>query len=90
MQPNPIPGQTNDACDRRNEHGVLAHLLELHPTHLTLAELLLELGSGVDGGPTRDQHERAIRDLVAAGLLRRDGDSILPTRAALRFEEISR
>jgi hypothetical protein len=90
MQPNPIPGQTNEARDRRNQQGVLARVLELHPTHLTLEELLLELGTGVDGGPTREHHERAIRDLVAAGLIRRDGDSILPTRAALSFEEISR
>ncbi len=37
-----------------------------------------------------DAYRRAIRDLVGAGLLRLDGDSIVPTLAALRSEEISR
>jgi hypothetical protein len=27
----------------------------------------------------------AVRDLIAAGLLRREGDSIIPTRAAVHF-----
>jgi hypothetical protein len=38
-------------------------------------------------GPT---FERAIRDLVADGLLRIDGGSIMPTLAAIRAEEIRR
>jgi len=36
----------------------------------------------------RDDFERALRDLVAAGLLRRCGESVLPSRAVLRYEEL--
>lgn len=88
MQPNPIPRQTNDAQDQAAEAAVLDRVLWLHPTHLTEAELLLNLFAAV--GPRREQYERAIRDLVADGLLRIDGDSVVPTLAALRSEEISR
>ncbi len=36
----------------------------------------------------RDDVEQAVRDLAAAGLLHRSGAFVLPTRAALRFEEL--
>jgi len=88
MQDNPIAGQTNRAQDQAAEAAVLDRVLWLHPTHLTEAELLLNLFAG--DGPRRESFERAIRDLVADGLLRIDGDSIVPTLAALRSEEISR
>lgn len=87
MQNNPIGGRTTDAEDRRTERAVLSRVVDLHPTHLTLEELLLDQGAE-DQGPLREGLERAIRDLTAAGLLRLDGESILPTRAALRAEEI--
>lgn len=32
-----------------------------------------------------DAHDRAVRDLIAAGLLRREGNSIVATRAAVHF-----
>jgi hypothetical protein len=89
MQDNPIPGQTNDAQDRTSQAATLSRVLALHPIHLTEAELLLNLFAG-DGGPREERFERAIRDLVADGLLRIDGESIVPTLAALRSEEISR
>jgi hypothetical protein len=88
MQDNPIAGQTNDAQDSAAEAATLDRVLWLHPTHLTEGELLVNLFA--DDGPRREMFERAIRDLVADGLLRIDGDSILPTLAALRSEEISR
>jgi hypothetical protein len=88
MQDNPIAGQTNDAQDRAAEAAVLDRVLWLHPTHLTEAELLLNLFAA--DGPRRERFDRAIRDLVADGLLRIDGCSIVPTLAALRSEEISR
>jgi hypothetical protein len=87
MQPNPIPGQTNDARDRRYEGSALARILWLHPTHLTERELLLSLFAE---GPEVDAYERAIRDLVSVGLLRREGESILPTLAAIEAGEIPR
>jgi hypothetical protein len=89
MQPNPIPGQTNDAQDGAAEAAALDRVLWLHPTHLTERELLLNLCAG-DGGQRGEIFERAIRDLVADGLLRIDGESIVPTLAALRSEEIRR
>lgn len=89
MQDNPIPGQTNDARDRRTEAAVLSRVLELHPTHLTGRELSLDLG-GDTISAADESYERAIRDLVGAGLLRIDGESVVPTIAAVRSEEISR
>lgn len=32
-----------------------------------------------------DAHDRAVRDLIGAGLLRRDGDSVVATHAAMYF-----
>ncbi|HEY0280938.1 MAG TPA: hypothetical protein VGC32_21955 [Solirubrobacterales bacterium] len=89
MQPNPIPGRTNDAQDSAAEAATLDRVLWLHPTHLTESELLLNLYAG-DGDRRTEMFERAIRDLVADGLLRIDGGSIVPTLAAIRAEEIRR
>jgi hypothetical protein len=88
MHDNPIRGQTNDAQDQAAEAATLDRVLWLHPTHLTEGELLLNLFA--DEGPRRERFERAVRDLVADGLLRIDGESIVPTLAALRSEEIFR
>jgi hypothetical protein len=87
MQPNPIPGQTNDARDRCHEAALLSRVLWLHPTHLTERELLLSLFAE---GPEVDAYGRAVRDLVSVGLLRRQGESILPTLAAIEAGEIPR
>jgi hypothetical protein len=89
MQDNPIAGRTNDARDRAAEAATLDRVLWLHPTHLTEGELLLNLSAGA-AGALRESFERAIHDLVAGGLLRVDGESILPTLAALRSQEIAR
>jgi hypothetical protein len=86
MHDNPIPGETNHARDRRHEATILSRILWLHPTHLTEGELLLNL---LAEGPEADAYERAIRDLVSVGLLRREGGSILPTLAAIEAGEIS-
>jgi len=87
MQPNPIPGQANDAPDRRYEAAILGRILWLHPTHLTERELLLSVFAE---GAEVDACERAVRDLVSVGLLRMEGESILPTLAALEAGEILR
>lgn len=89
MHDNPNPGRTNDAEDGATEAATLDRVLWLHPTHLTQHELLVNLYAG-DGGPRGEAFERAIRDLVADGLLRIDGSSIVPTLAALRAEEVLR
>jgi len=83
--------RTTLAEDERVESAVLRQLLELHPTRLTLAELVRELGGDQDEGggfAARDAVERAVRDLGAVGLLHRDARFVEPTRAALRFSDL--
>lgn len=65
------------------------HVLELHPTRLSADELRREILLGRVDFAARDAVDRAVRDLVAVGLLRHDGDSVVPTRAALCFDALS-
>jgi hypothetical protein len=74
--------------DAEIEAAVLQQILALHPTMITVNELLRELGGGADEPTKLDAIERAVRDLVATGLLHRSGDFVVPTRAALRFEQL--
>jgi hypothetical protein len=64
---------------------VLSRVLGLHPERLSAEELRREMLGDRRDFAQADAHDRAVRDLSAAGLLRRDGDSIVPTRAALCF-----
>jgi len=74
--------------DRATESAVLAQVLALHPTAVTLEELARELCEDRDSFAGLDAVERAVRDLAGAGLVH-DGDRfVLPTRAALRFDEL--
>jgi hypothetical protein len=84
---------TTGADDATIEAAVLRQLLALYPVQLTVDELVRELaGNGTENGGTefafRDAVERAVRELGAAGLLHRNGEVVLPSRAALRFEEL--
>lgn len=81
-------GKTTLAEDETVEAAVLRQLLELHPTRLTPAELVRELGGESGGFAERDAVERAVRDLSAVGLLHAAGDFVEPTRAALRFSDL--
>jgi hypothetical protein len=83
-----VESQTNLAEDEGVESAVLRQLLDLHPTRLTLAELVRELGGDRGGFAERDAVERAVRDLSAVGLLHRGAEFIEPTRAALRFSDL--
>jgi hypothetical protein len=74
--------------DEGVESAVLRQLLDLHPTHLTLAELVREIGGDRGGFAERDAIERAVRDLAAVGLLHQSDEFVTPTRAALRFSEL--
>lgn len=76
------------ANDAKYEAAVLGQLLALHPVQLTLDELLLAVAVDPDDFAQRDAVERAVRELQAAGLLRQSGELILPSRAALRFDEL--
>jgi hypothetical protein len=59
-----------------------------HPALLTGEELCRELLVDRQDFSQTDAHDRAVRDLIAAGLLRREGDSIIPTRAAVHFYKV--
>jgi hypothetical protein len=80
--------RTTWAEDETMESAVLRELLDLHPSQLTLEELMREMGG--DGGSfaERDAVERAVRELAGAGLLHRGEEFVGPTRAALRFSEL--
>ncbi len=79
---------TTAALDLRDQGVVLIHVLTLHPAHLRLAELVREVTAGSVEFADSDRYERAARDLVGVGLLFVNGELLLPTRAALRFNEI--
>jgi len=74
--------------DAVTEAAVLRQLLALHPTQLSVEELLREIATDPEDFAERDAIELALRDLAAAGLLHRNGDLLLPSRAALRFDEL--
>jgi len=69
--------------DTKAQRAVLALVLDQHPATLTICEISREVNSG-EG----DEAERAIRDLAGAGLLRCEGASVLPTRAALHANRL--
>ena len=59
-----------------------------HPALITEADVLQEIAA--DDPPTfleRDRVEIGIRELVSAGVLRREGDSLVPTRATLFLDD---
>jgi hypothetical protein len=84
------PNDTRDSTegDELVESAVLFHVLALHPTHLTLEELVRELAGDPTAFPERNAIERAVRNLSGAGALHRNGEFVLPTRTALRLDEL--
>lgn len=79
-----MQGQPNRQGERdlRDQSVVLSRVLDLHPTHLSIPDLVGDLeGSG-------DAYERAIRDLTGVGLLRCPGCVVEPTEAALHFDRL--
>jgi hypothetical protein len=79
---------SNEAQDLHDQGVVLIHVLTVYPTHLRLSELVREITAGSADFAEGDRVERAVRDLVGVGLLFRSDGLVLPTRAALRFNEI--
>jgi len=78
--------------DERAQRAVLRQVLFLHPTSLTQYELGGELtGAGLQSVLGNDAVERAVRELAGTGLLHPpcEADRVLPTRAALRYYELS-
>lgn len=77
----------NASEDRQVEQAILSHILGTHPATLRVSDLIRELGDP-DDFAKRDGIERAVRELVRGGLLFRCQGAVLPTRAALYFEEL--
>lgn len=74
--------------DAATEAVVLQQVLFFHPTQISFEEVLREVATDPTDFGERDAVERAIRDLGAVGLLRRADELVLPTLAALRFDEL--
>lgn len=70
------------------QQAALAILLDAHPAQLSVDELARELTDRPDEFGPRDAIENAVRDLVGAGLVHRQGAFVFPTRAAVRFDEL--
>ena len=77
-----------ERTDEAWQLAVLTRVLALHPERLSADELRRETLSGRREVAVVDAHDRAVDDLVAAGLLRRDGDSVIATRAAMHFARL--
>jgi hypothetical protein len=80
---------TNEGDDTRLESVLLQRVLDLHPTRVTIDELIVDITGKETDFETRDGIERAIRELTRAGLLHpTDDDFVTPTRAAVRLGEL--
>jgi hypothetical protein len=71
--------------DAREERRVLREVLTVYPESLRLEELIRELTVGSSAFSDQDAIERAVRDLIAVGLIHQVGDLVLPTRPAVIF-----
>ena len=76
------------AQDAKAKRAVLAFLINEHPNKLTIAEVSWALNSGPVEFDAEDAVERAVRELVGAGLLCCSEGFVLPTRAALYFARL--
>ena len=74
--------------DDQAQQAVLALLLDVHPAHLSVDELVREMTDRPDDFAPRDLLNNAVRDLAAAGLVHRHGAFVFASRAAVRFEEL--
>ena len=74
--------------DAAVEATVLQQLLLFHPAQVTVEELIVDVAADPDAFAERDAIERAVRELARAGLVHRNGEFAIPSRAALRFDEL--
>lgn len=78
-----------EAQDLRDQAVILTQILSNWPVHLVLDDLLREIVTDPGSFAERDRVERAVRDLAGVGLCFRIDAVVLPTRAALRFEQLA-
>jgi hypothetical protein len=77
-----------DRDDPEVEATVLRQLLLLHPSQVTVEELIRDIAADPDAFAERDAIDRAVRDLARSGLVHRNGEFAIPSLAALRFNEL--
>jgi hypothetical protein len=76
----------NDAD--RTASAVLEIVLDDYPAHFHVEEIIREVAADSTAFGDRSDVADAIRDLVRAGLLHRNGDFVFATRAAVRAAEL--
>jgi hypothetical protein len=74
--------------DDRDQEAIMALVIAEHPIQLTVSELVRQMVPNEAPFNESDRIERGVRDLVGIGLMHRSGDTIRPTRAALRFNHL--
>ena len=84
----PDRAHSNHVQDLHDQGVVLIHVLTLHPAQLRPAELIREVTAGSANFKDADRFRRAVMDLIGVGLLFESAELVLPTRAAIRFNEI--
>lgn len=80
--------QAPTADDDHVQEAVLGHLIYLYPAQLTIAEVVREMSVASTTFTVVDQYERALRDLIRAGLVHRNGEFVFASRAAVQGEAI--
>jgi hypothetical protein len=79
---------TTALLDDRDQAAILREVLFIYPEALTLDELARQMTFASDAFAQGDRIERAVRDLVGAGLLHQVGPLVLPTRTAVVFNRL--
>lgn len=79
---------SNARADNAIQRAALAHLLARDPHSPTVAELRRELTGASEEFADTDAIERALAELVRAGLVNRQGEFVMPSVAALRFDQL--
>lgn len=74
--------------DDRDQQAIMSLVISEHPIQLTMPELVRQMVAPDARFIETDAIDRGVRDLVGIGLLHRSGDTIRPTRAALRFDHL--
>lgn len=75
-----------DEQDQRIERAVLFQVFDVSPNQLTVPELVRRVAADPEDFGEKDSVLRAVHELVGAGLLRRSGEAVSATDAALRAD----
>ncbi len=87
--PRADPPPPNGDLARLQRHA-LTFVLSIDPTRVTQGELTRVLAANSEDRVQREAIVNAVTELTYAGLLCRDGHYVQPTRAALRFDLLTR